>query len=161
MKKYSKIICVLLLIMTVFIMIGEVYAAVCPTCNGTGEHPTAKGFPCVTCGGSKYITSPSHSTGDVISGADSFIQIGESGANDKINEDDLQSLSNTLYNMLLVIGIVVAIIVGLIMGIKFIMGGLEEKAEIKAMIIPYIIGCVVVFGAFTIWQIVVNLLQSM
>ena len=70
-------------------------------------------------------------------------------------------MSDTLYNILLVVGIIVAIIVGLIMGIKFILGSLEEKAEIKTMIIPYIIGCVVVFGAFTIWQIVVDVLQSM
>ena len=32
---------------------------------------------------------------------------------------------------LLVVGIIVAIIVGLIMGMKFILGSLEEKAEIK------------------------------
>ena len=37
---------------------------------------------------------------------------------------------------------------------------IEEKAEIKTMLIPYIIGCVVVFGAFTIWKIVVDILQS-
>ena len=41
------------------------------------------------------------------------------------------------------------------------MGSIEEKAEIKTMLIPYIIGCVVVFGAFTIWKIVVDILQSM
>lgn len=160
MKKYSKIICVLLVIMTVFIMIGEVYAAVCPTCNGTGKHPTAEGFKCVTCGGRKYITEPSHTTDDIIGGADEFIEIGEKGE-EKITEGNLQDLSNTLYNVLLVVGIIAAFIVGLIMGIKFILGSVEEKAEIKAMIIPYIIGCIVVFGAFTIWQIVVELLQSM
>ena len=70
-------------------------------------------------------------------------------------------MSNTLYNILLVTGILIALIVGMILGIKFIMGGIEEKAEIKTMIIPYIVGCVVVFGAFTIWKIVVDILQSM
>ena len=70
-------------------------------------------------------------------------------------------MSNTLYNILLVMGIIVAIMVGLFLGIKFIAGSIEEKAEIKGMVIPYIIGCVVVFGAFTIWKIIVDLLQSM
>lgn len=101
-----------------------------------------------------------HTAGEIIGEAGGFITQGKEGANDKINPDDLKNMSNTLYNILLVVGIVVAIIVGLIMGIKFIMGSLEEKAEIKNMLIPYIIGCVVVFGAFTIWQIVVNLLQE-
>ena len=82
-------------------------------------------------------------------------------AENKIGSDDLKNMSDTIYNILLVAGIIIAIIVGLIMGIKFIIGGIEEKAEIKAMLIPYIIGCVVVFGAFAIWKAVVDILQSM
>lgn len=101
-----------------------------------------------------------HTAGNIIAGAEGFVTEGKEEANSKIQPDNLKGMSNTLYNILLVVGIVVAIIVGLIMGIKFIMGGIEEKAEIKNMLIPYIIGCVVVFGAFTIWQIVVNLLQE-
>ena len=101
-----------------------------------------------------------HTAGEIVTEAGNFINIGSQNANEKISPDELQKLSNTVYNILLVTGIIIAIIVGLIMGIKFIMGSIEEKAEIKGMIIPYIIGCIVVFGAFTIWQIVVNLLQN-
>ena len=39
-------------------------------------------------------------------------------------------------------------------------GSVEEKANIKNSLIAYIAGCVVVFGAFTIWKIVVTILQS-
>lgn len=102
-----------------------------------------------------------HTAGEIITEGKSFIEKGQSGAEDKIGTDNLKIMSDTIYNILLVAGIVIAIIVGLIMGIKFIMGGIEEKAEIKAMLIPYIIGCVVVFGAFAIWEVVVNILQSM
>lgn len=105
------------------------------------------------------ITS-GHTAGEVISEAKGFIEKGEADADNKISEESMKNLSNTIYNILLVVGIIIAIIVGLILGIKFIMGSLEEKAEVKNMIIPYIIGCVVLFGAFTIWQIVVELLQS-
>ena len=101
-----------------------------------------------------------HTAGEVITEAKGFITKGEAEANDKISEDNMKVLSNTLHNILLVVGIIIAIIVVLVLGIKFIMGSLEEKAEVKNMIIPYIIGCVVLFGAFTIWQIVVELLQS-
>lgn len=69
-------------------------------------------------------------------------------------------MSNTIYSILLAIGIVIAVIVGLLLGMKFITGGIEEKAEVKAMLVPYIVGCVVLFGAFTIWKIVVDILQS-
>lgn len=101
-----------------------------------------------------------HTAGEIITEAKGFIEKGEAGANDKISDDNMKSLSNTIYNILLVVGIVIAVIVGLILGIKFIMGSIEEKAEVKNMVIPYIIGCVVLFGAFTIWQIIVELLQS-
>lgn len=110
---------------------------------------------------SQIYTTSAHTAGEIIDEAGKFIDAGQSGADSKINPNNLKEMSDTLYNILLVVGIIVAILVGLIMGIKFIMGSLEEKAEIKNMLIPYIIGCVVVFGAFTIWQIVVDLLQSM
>ena len=36
----------------------------------------------------------------------------------------------------------------------------SKKAEVKKSLIPYVAGCVVVFGAFTIWKIIVTILQS-
>lgn len=102
-----------------------------------------------------------HTAGEIISEGKGFIEKGQNYAENKIGSDDLKNMSDTIYNILLVAGIIIAIIVGLIMGIKFIIGGIEEKAEIKAMLIPYIIGCVVVFGAFAIWKAVVDILQSM
>lgn len=77
-----------------------------------------------------------------------------------LNSQKLKPMSSTIYNILLAIGIIVAVIVGLILGMKFITGGIEEKAEVKGMLIPYVVGCVVLFGAFTIWKIVVDILQS-
>ena len=102
-----------------------------------------------------------HTAGEIISEGKGFIEKLQNDAENKIGSDDLKNMSDTIYNILLVAGIIIAIIVGLIMGIKFIIGGIEEKAEIKAMLIPYIIGCVVVFGAFAIWKAVVDILQSM
>lgn len=36
----------------------------------------------------------------------------------------------------------------------------EDKAKVKEALIPYVIGCAVIFGAFTIWSIAVNLGQN-
>lgn len=159
MRKYIKIIYMLFIIVTIFMVSNQIYAATkCSVCGGDGEY--GGGIKCTTCGGSGWITESTHSAGEIIDEAGSFIEKGQANANDKIKPENLKDMSDTLYNILLVVGIIAAIIVGLIMGIKFIMGSIEEKAEIKTMLIPYIIGCVVVFGAFTIWKIVVDILQS-
>ena len=37
------------------------------------------------------------------------------------------------------------------------LGSIEEKAQVKEALIPFIIGCIVVFGAFGIWKIVTQI----
>lgn len=99
-----------------------------------------------------YATSIS----EIFSGADDFISKGQSGS----NQIPIKDVSNIIYNILLIIGVVVAIIVGLIIGIKFMTGSVEDKAKVKETFIAYIAGCIVVFGAFTIWKVVVTVIQS-
>ena len=93
---------------------------------------------------------------DIITGADDFLKAGE-GQNVVIDETKLQDSSKEIYNILLIIGICVAVIVAAILGIKFMLGSMEEKAQIKEALIPFIIGCIVVFGAFGIWKIFVQI----
>ena len=38
---------------------------------------------------------------------------------------------------------------------------IDTKVEAKKLLIPYVVGCVVVFGGFAIWKIVVSILQGM
>ena len=52
------------------------------------------------------------------------------------------------------------LIVGTIIGIQFMVASAEDKAKVKEALVPYIIGCAVIFGAFTIWSIVVNIGQD-
>lgn len=100
------------------------------------------------------------SISDIFTKADDFITKGQSSTKKGISEDTIQDMSKILYNTLLIIGIVVAIIIGIMIGIKFMTGSIEEKAKVKETLIAYVAGCVVVFGAFTIWKIVVTILQS-
>ena len=37
----------------------------------------------------------------------------------------------------------------------------EDKAEIKEALVPYILGCVLIFGAFAIWKIVITILNNL
>ena len=100
-------------------------------------------------------SSSESSLSDVISGGDSFIQAGKDGSA-KIDKGSLQNASSSIYNILLICGMIVAVLIGAILGIKFMIGSVEEKAEIKAALVPFVIGCIVVFGAFGIWKIVVT-----
>ena len=51
---------------------------------------------------------------------------------------------------------IIAVVVGIVLGIKYMIAGADEKAEVKETLLPYIIGCVVTFGAFGIWRILIN-----
>lgn len=96
---------------------------------------------------------------DVVKGGDSFISSGKNSKVTTIDESKLQKTSNTVYNILLIIGMCVAVIISGILGIKFMIGSIEEKAQIKEALIPFIIGCVVIFGAFGFWKIAVDTLS--
>lgn len=92
--------------------------------------------------------------------ADEFVSKGES-QDSIISLDELQKTSSSMYNILLAIGVAVAVIGFAVLGIQFMIGGIEEKANIKEKLVPFIIGSVVVFGAFGIWKITVNLFKGM
>lgn len=97
---------------------------------------------------------------DIMNRADGFVNNGENGGN-VINNDALKEGSNTLYNVLLVIGIAVAFIWGIVLGIQFVTGSLGEKADVKKNLIVYVIGCIIIFGAFGIWRLLLQLLQPL
>lgn len=96
-------------------------------------------------------------TSDVFTDGDSFIQKGTSelNKNNIIDGENLKDASTTIYNILLGVGIALSVIIISILGIKFMMGSVEEKAEVKETLVPFIVGCVVVFAAFAIWKIFV------
>ena len=94
---------------------------------------------------------------DMISDGDKFITAGNENT---ISAESLQNLSGRIYNILLEIGVGVSVIIGIILGIKFMLSGVEEKAEVKKMIWVYVVGCVVIFGSFGIWKIVVTILEQ-
>ena len=97
---------------------------------------------------------------DIMNRAEGFVNNGENGGN-VINNDALKEGSNTLYNVLLVIGIAVAFIWGIVLGIQFVTGSLGEKADVKKNLIVYVIGCIIIYGAFGIWRLLLQLLQPL
>ncbi len=95
---------------------------------------------------------------DAISGGDKFVNAAK--GNDSINSDLLKSTSSSVYNTLLVISFVVVAVVGITLGIKYMMSGVEEKADVKNSLVVFFIGCLVVYGAFGIWKVIVAFLNT-
>ena len=92
---------------------------------------------------------------DVIKGGDNFVNSSKN-SNDGINENRLKDTSNTLFRILSSLGMIMAVVISGVLGIQFMMASVEEKAKIKEQLIPFVIGCIVIFGAFSIWKIVID-----
>ena len=105
----------------------------------------------------------SSSIDDVMGSADDFLTAGDNADPNytSIDMNNLKDGSNKIFTLLFVIGTIVAVIVGFILGIQFMTAETESKAKIKETLIVYFIGCVVVFGAFTIWKVIVTIGNQM
>ena len=100
----------------------------------------------------------SSTTHGAVAGADKFLN---SAVGSPINQSATQEASNTLANTLLIVGVVAAGIVSVALGIKFMTGSVSEKAQVKQVAIPFVAGCILVFGGYIIWRVVVTLLSNL
>ena len=90
--------------------------------------------------------------------ADNFLKSAGSGIT--VDKNQLTSASDEIYNTLTSIGMIVAVIVGMILGITYMMTGAVDKAKVQESIMPYLLGCIVIFGAFGIWKLVINVMNG-
>ncbi len=94
--------------------------------------------------------------GEIVTKGDEFVKRG----NILLDESELKVTMSFMFNSLLIIGIILSVFVGGYLGIKYMVSSVEEKAEIKKTMMPFIAGCAVIFGAYSIWRIVVALFDS-
>ena len=93
---------------------------------------------------------------DAMQKADDFVGLGSS-----FQLSGVKDASDAIYSILLAIGGVVALCVGVFLGVKFMTSTVDEKAKVKESLIVYIIGCIVIFGAFGIWKLVIDMGNSL
>ncbi len=74
------------------------------------------------------------------------------------NQQLLNDTINKMVTILSSIGSILSVIVLIILGIKYMMGSIEEKAQYKKSLTPYISGCVIVFAASTLTGLVYNII---
>lgn len=82
------------------------------------------------------------------------------GAIDQGDTTQIVSKANTILSVITTVGIIVSVITLMILGIKYMVGSIEEKAEYKKSMIPYIIGVVLLTVTSTIVKIILNLTQE-
>jgi len=101
-----------------------------------------------------------YALGDVFNTGDSWLNTGinEADKGTTMNTKTMKKALDQLYNILLAVGTGVAVIVGAILGIQFMAAGIDKRVQVKESLFPYMISCVVVFGALGIWKLVVMIL---
>ena len=80
---------------------------------------------------------------------------------DDPNAGQVTSLGQTIINWISIAGIVIAVVVLVILGIKYMIGSASEKAEYKKTMIPYLVGAILVFGASSIAQVIINVTSGL
>lgn len=71
--------------------------------------------------------------------------------------EKILSVGNGIIGFLQIVGSLVSVIALIIIGIKYMMGSVEEKAEYKRSMVPYVIGAIMVFGITNILAIVIEI----
>lgn len=95
---------------------------------------------------------------DIFYEADKFLEDGKQGDGEKVlNEEELKKFNSNVYNLVFSLGVVLSVIVGGVLGIQIMWGSVEQQAKAKEALMPYVIGCFIMFSSFGIWKIVVNI----
>ena len=94
---------------------------------------------------------------DVIQKADDFVNPSAT----TVSGDSIKELFVNIFNIFFTIGVIIAVIITSVIGIKFLISSPAGKAEIKETLMPYVTGCIVIFGAYGIWRLVLIILQPL
>lgn len=90
---------------------------------------------------------------DVLEDPDRYKQqVGESG--------EIVTIGNVIVSIIRTLGAAVSVVMLMIVGIKYIMGSVEEKAEYKQTMWPYIVGALLIFAGTTITSIIYEMFEA-
>ena len=74
---------------------------------------------------------------------------------------ELTDKAENVLGIIQVIGTVVAVVMLMVIGIKYMLGSVEERAEYKDTLKPYLIGAFLLFSGATIPQIIYKIAQNL
>lgn len=64
--------------------------------------------------------------------------------------------AKVIVNVIQVIGIIVAVVSLMIIGIKYMVGSLEERADYKKTMLPWILGCIMVVSVTSVPKLIIS-----
>ena len=70
------------------------------------------------------------------------------------------SIGNKIIGVLQLFGSILSVIVLIVLGIKYMLGSVEERAQYKESMMPYIIGAVLIFGIVNILAIIEDIMAQ-
>lgn len=76
------------------------------------------------------------------------------------DDDELKDKAGAVLGIINTVGIVCAVIVLAVLGVKYMLGSVEEKADLKKSMIPYVIGIFLLVCATTLPNIIYNIVNS-
>ncbi len=82
----------------------------------------------------------------------------------ELTEDDYKeafNMTSTIVGAITTVGVVIAVVGIIVLGLKYMMGTIQEKAEYKKTMIPYLVGCILIFCASTIVSIIYGLVSQL
>ena len=101
-----------------------------------------------------FMTVPIISNADVNIDPNKFEPSGVTGA------DKFVDKANIIIGAIQAVGSIIAVIALISMGLKYMMAGVEEKADYKSTMMPYIIGCAMLFVISNLVAFIYNLVQN-
>jgi len=109
-----------------------------------------------------YLMFYTASAKDIWSTGDAFITTGEltGGLGEWIGKLYAKATMVELIDFIWGLGLLVVVISTVVLGIKYMLVLPSEKSRIKQATTPYIIGVIVIFGAVTIWKLIIQVLDA-
>ena len=145
MKKTKVLNIILILIILLFSMCSVVNADSILPSAGSGSYGGGQG--------SQISTTSSHGIK-----TDNF-----DPAKNPLTDNDTASafkLAGTIVEVIRIVGLIIAFVGIIAIGIKFMAGSVEERAEYKKSLLPYLIGCIMIFTITTILSIIYSLVTQ-
>ena len=76
-------------------------------------------------------------------------------------QNSINNLGQGVIKIISTVGTIISVVFLIILGIKYMTGSVEEKAEYKKTMLPYVIGAVILFGITSFIGIIVDLVKGL
>lgn len=82
---------------------------------------------------------------------------GDAGASSR----KLEEKAETILGVIQVVGVIVSVVMLIAIGLKYMLGSIEERAEYKETLKPYLIGAFILFSGTTVPQLIYQIAKNL